>query len=130
VADEVRVKGLRELNRALKRTSKETRLGIRKEIRSVADPVKDDAEDLATAKISNIGDTWAKMRIGQTLDSIYVAPKQRGVGRRGDRSRKRPNLAARLMDDAMQPALDRHQADAQDRVDDMLGRVASRFSRG
>lgn len=126
----VRVKGLTELNRALKRTSKETRLGVRKEIRSVADPVKDDAESFASSRIRNIGGPWSEMRIGQTLDSVYVAPKQRGVGRGGDRSRKRKNLAGRLMDEAMQPALDRHAADAQERVDAMLVRVTNRFSVG
>lgn len=129
MAGEVRVAGLKELNRALKRTSKDVRLGIRKELRAVAEPVRSDAETLAFARISHIGVPWSRMRVGVTLDTVYVAPRQRGVGSRGSSSRRRPRLAGLLMDKAMRPALDYHADQIEDRVDDMLGRVANDFSR-
>lgn len=133
----LRVKGLADLNRALRRTSKDVRLGIRKEQRSIAEPVRAESEVLARGRISGVargaqggGVDWSLMRTGLTVDTIYVAPKQRGVKRRGDVGRRRPNLADRLMDDAMQPALRHHAGQLDDRVDAMLGRVANGFSRG
>lgn len=100
---EVRVNGLRELNRAMARASKDVRSDFKKTLKAVAEPVRDRAEVLAREKISHIGDRWSGMRIGATQTVVYVAPKQRG-GRGGPNAR--PNLAALLMDRAMQPALD------------------------
>lgn len=122
----IRVNGLRDLNRALARTSKDVRLGIRKELRQVAEPIRSSAESLAFSRISHIGVNWSRMKVGVTQDLVYVAPRQRGTK---TRSRKRPNLAVRLMEDAMQPALDRHANEVEAELDDMLGRVAREFSR-
>ena len=95
----------------------------------MAQPVADDAQRLASGSIRNLGDAWSRMRVGVISRGVYVAPKQRGVGRRGDRSRSRPNLAGRLMDEAMQPALDRNAGETERRFDDALGRVVNNFSR-
>lgn len=132
MADAVRVTGLADLNRALRRTSKEVRVGIRKELRGVAEPVRSESEVLATARIRNIGPptreaSWSRMRIGVLTDVVYVAPKQRG-SRGGPRSRRK--FAGLLMVRAMQPALEHHAADAEREVDEMLGRVCNRFSIG
>lgn len=125
----IRVKGLSDLNRALARTSKEVRVGIRKELASVAEPIRSDAESFAGSKIRNLhaGDRWAGMRTGVSIGSIYVVPKPRGV-KKGNK-RKRSNLADLLMDRAMQPALDRNAAAAEREVDEMLGRVSKDFSK-
>lgn len=122
----VKVKGLTELNRALRRTDKDVRVGIRRELRSVAEPVRADAEALATVQIPGIGKPWSSMRVGQTLDSVYVAPKQRGSR---VKARQRPNLAGLLMDRALQPALDRNAHMIEDDMDEVLGRVVNNFSR-
>lgn len=126
---EVRVRGLVELNRALRRTEKDVRLGIRKELRSVAEPIRSDAETLASSSIRNIGPNWSRMRVGLTVDTIYVAPRERGVKRRGEQRRRRPNMADLLMNRAMQPALERHKDDIERDFGRMLDRVADNFSR-
>lgn len=122
----IRVKGLADLNRALKVAERDVRLGIRAELRHVAEPVRADAETLATARISHIGPNWSRMRVGVTQSSVYVVPRQRGTktGRR-----KRPNLAVRLMNDAMQPALDRNVPEVERRFNAMLYDVAAKFNR-
>lgn len=100
---EVHITGLRELNRAMARTTVDLRRDFKKTLKAVAEPVRDRAQALARENISHIGDRWSGMRIGATQSVVYVAPKQRG-GKGGPKSR--PNLAALLMDRAMQPALD------------------------
>lgn len=122
----VRVSGLSDLNRALRRTDRDVRNGIRKELRVVAEPVRIDAEGLAVQRISSIGRVWPRMRVGITTDSVYVAPRNRGTRLA---ERKRPNLAPLLMDRAMQPALERHAPEIERELGDVLDRVAENFSR-
>lgn len=112
--------------RALARADKETRLGVRRELRQVAEPVQRDAELFARQRIPRIGERWARMRVGITTKTVYVAPSQRSR----DRSRRRPNLAGLLMDRAMQPALDAHEHETVRELDRMLDRVADRFNHG
>ena len=121
------VKGMPELQRALRRTSSDVRRGVQKAQRDVAEPVRAEAERLATS-IGNVGSGWERMRTGLTSCSIYVAPRKRG--RRGVDKRKRPKFAAVLMDRALQPALDMHDADIERRYEQMLDDVADRFNRG
>lgn len=115
--------------RAIARTERDVRLGIRGELRELAKPVADHAERLALEEISRIGPSWSKMRVGVTSKIVYVAPKQRGVKSRGRSKHKRPNLATRLMDDAMQPALDNNERNIERSVEVFLDRVADNFSR-
>lgn len=124
----VRVRGLADLNRALRRADRDTRLGIRKELRDVAEPVRADAERLAVSNITRIGPKWSRMRVGVTTNLVYVAPRQRGVSARGLAHRKRKNLAGLMMDRAMQPALDRHASEIANRLDRTLDRVANTFN--
>ncbi len=118
------VKGLSELHRALKVADKETRLGIRKVERQVAEPVRVDAQQLATREISHIGTEWARMRIGITQKLVYVAPKQRRK-----KGTPRPNLAKLLMDKAMQPALDKHASEIERNFEEALDQMADNFNR-
>lgn len=122
---EVRVRGLAELNRALRRTDRDVRAGIRKELRGVAEPVRAQAEQLAASEIRNIGHDWSRMRVGITTDTVYVAPRKRGVKRGAN---KRKNLAPLLMDRAMQPALDDNTGLVERRFEAMLGQVTDDFS--
>lgn len=122
----IRVDGLAETNRALRRTDRDVRLGVRKELRDVAEPVRRSAEQLASSEIRNAGTDWSRMRTGIRTDSVYVAPRKRGL-KKGPR--KRPNLAPLLMDKAMQPALDRHTPEIEREFGQMLDRVANNFSR-
>lgn len=124
----VYVRGMAELQRALTVADRDVRLGVRREMRETAEPVRRDAETLAGMRIRNIGPRWDAMRVGVTQRSVYVAPRQRAV-RRGDHPAKRPNLAGLLMSRAMQPALERNEPQVRRAFDEMLGQMAARFNR-
>ncbi len=119
------VKGLRDLNRALKHADRDTRLGIRKVERQVAEPVRVEAQELAVREISHIGTEWSRMRIGVTQKLVYVAPKQRRK-----RGTPRPNLAGLLMTKAMEPALERHRTEIERNMEQALDEMADNFNRG
>lgn len=123
---EFRVKNLANLNRALRQADKDVRLGIRKEYRTVAEPVRADAERLAVANIRNVGLPWSRMRIGITQRVVYVAPRQRGA--RGNRRLRRANFAG-LLGPQMQHALDRNRPEIVRRFNHMLLNVADKFNR-
>jgi hypothetical protein len=123
------VEGYEDVLRGLKTADKSIRLGVRKEIRQAAEPVRATAEALAVARISGIdeGDSWSKMRVGVTQTSVYVVPRKRGlkVG-----SRKRRNLAPLMQARAMEPALFYHQDEVFRHVQSLIDREADRFNRG
>lgn len=123
------VEGLRELNRTLKYAPKEVRLGIRKEYRTVAEPVRSTSATLAASSIRRIGPKWARMRTGVTQTEVYVAPRQRGVKGR-DNPRARPNLGTLLATRATQPALRQHEHQIEDDFDDMLDRLVTKWNHG
>ncbi len=127
MADAIRVKGLTGLNRALAQADRNVRLGIRAEYRTVAEPVRADAETLSLANIRNVGVPWSRMRIGITQRAVYVVPKQRGARGRGNR-RRRPNLAG-LMYPQMQKALDINAPGIERDFNEMLFGVANKFNR-
>lgn len=126
----VAVTGLRDLNAALAKADRATRLGVRAELRQVGEPVRSDAQQLAGTAIPRMAHSpaWAGMRVGVTRSLVYVAPRKRGT--RGRTPRSRPNLAQLLMARAMEPALRRHEGQTVERFDDMLDRVADRFNHG
>lgn len=116
----VRIRGLRELNRAMARADATVRKDFKKTLKEVAEPVRARAHELAVSEIRNIGDRWSGMRIGATSKVVYVAPTQRG-----GRGNSRPNLASLLMDRAMQPALDENAPLIEQRVGVFLDRIAT-----
>lgn len=124
MAEGIKVKGLADLNRALRVAEKDVRLGIQAEYRKVAEPVRADAESLAAASITNIGD-WSGMRVGVTQRSVFVVPKKRGSK---NRKRRRPNLSG-LLYPQMQKALDVNAAEVERRFNAMLFDVAAKFNR-
>ena len=126
----VAVRGLRQLSAAFAKSDREVRLGWRRGLRDLAEPVRRDAESLAGQEISRIGPAWRRMRTGVTRRAVYVAPRQRGIKATGDRRRARPNLADLLMDRAMEPALHAHEPEIETRVDQLLDRMANDFNRG
>jgi hypothetical protein len=124
------VRGMREFQAALARADRESRLGVRHELRDVARPIANYAQQLAQSTIAGMSTSpqWARMRIGVTRTLVYVAPRQRGT--RGRSPRGRPNLADLLMNRAMQPALERHRGELEVNVERMLDRVADQFNHG
>jgi len=126
---EIRVRGYRELQRALRRAPRDLRLEVRRALRDVAEPVRLDAEGLARARIRRIGVPWSQMRVGITQKVVYIAPRQRGVKSRTDPRRRRPNLAGLLMGRAMEPAGIRNEMLVRAKLEHALDLVGQEWER-
>lgn len=124
----VTVQGLRELQVLFAKAGKEANRDLRAELREVAEPIRADAESLASSSIRRVGPKWSRMRVGVTRKLVYVAPKQRGVKRRGD-PRGRPKFGVLLETRAMNPALKRNEANIEGDVNRMLDRLARKWTR-
>lgn len=122
------VQGLAGLQRAFALADRELKLELTNSLKEAGEPVRADAETLASGRILGIdaGDPWSKMRIGVTKSLVYVAPKRRGTR---DQKRKRRNLAGLLMDGAMLPALDQNAVEVERRVDKLLGQIGRDWER-
>lgn len=117
---EIRMHGLKELQRACKDSDKETRLGVRRKLREAGEPVRAEAERTGPLEISNLGPKWGQMRIGVTSSTVYVTPKAR---RRG--GSPRPNLGRRLQT-VMEDALEAKSADVESKLEEALDDIAER----
>lgn len=144
---EVTVRGLSDLNRAFAQADATMRLEFKKELKDAVEIVRRDATKNAVSNIRNItpqrrrvrmkagrkrlGKTvdWSEMRIGVTYDSVYVAPKQRGITRRGGDPRKRPNLAP-LLANEMEAALDQNRERIVRQVDGLLDEIERKWGSG
>lgn len=126
----VAVRGLRELNRALRAADKTTRAEFRTGFRKVAEPVRADAERLALSDITRITQPWARMRTGVTTKLVYVAPRQRGIKGRGDDPRRRPKFADLMMNRALAPALERNKGKVEHEIEVLLDHVGEAFETG
>ena len=126
------VSGLAELSAAFQKAEREARLAFRAGLREAVEPVRRDAEVSAQQSIRHMpaSPRWARMRTGQSRSVVYVAPRQRGVKTTGRASLRRPNLADLLMDRAMEPALERHTHEIEQRLDGFLDGVVADFNRG
>lgn len=118
----IKIHGLKQLNRALAKAEKDSRANVRLALRAVAEPIRSEAEQRALG-ITNIGSRWGRMRIGASRSVVYVAPMTRSR----DPARKRPNLAAKLMDEAMAPALESHRLGLEAAVGRALDKMADDF---
>jgi len=135
---EVSVRGLREMHRAFAVAEGDLDKRLRASLKKVAEPVRADAASRALHEIRNIhttssGPNWSEMRTGVTTKVVYVAPTQRGRrGRAATLARERSNtlFADRLMDRAMQPALDAHTREIERELDNMLDDIATNWGRG
>lgn len=117
----VRVTGLAELRRAFRNISKDLDKELRGALIEAASPVKDLAEQFALGGIRNMPKSpdWADMKTGVTGRAVvYVAPFRRNSG-----GSPRPNLKG-LLQQQMDTALDRKQADVVKNVEQMLDDLA------
>lgn len=117
----VRVSGLRELTRAFKKMEGDLKNELRRELAKAALPVRELAEQLSLTGISNMprSPRWADMRIGVTQNSVYIVPVAKRRGGSG-----RANLKGLLLDRAMEPAVERKQADIVEGVGQMIDKLA------
>lgn len=120
-AGHVTVRGLRELNRAFDQMGKELKKELRDELKTVGEPVRQAAEQLAVANIRNVDQRWSAMRLGTTSRVVFVAPKARR--RRGT---PRPNFGNLLLNRAMLPALEANEPKVIRGLEQMLDRVGEK----
>ena len=115
MADAV-VHGVDELQRGNDRAVRRLHTQNSSALRELAEPIRSLAQSRALTSIRNMprSPQWAEMRTG-------VAPVARGTRGRGRRGR--PALAGRLLDRAMIPALEQHQAAVVQKYDRMLADV-------
>jgi hypothetical protein len=140
----IAVRGLKELNQLLAKAGPEIAKRARASAREVAEPVRVDAERLARSQISGIRrqvfssavslptvgrsrsrlqairPDWSRMRIGVTRTLVYVAPVMRG---HKTGPLRRPNLKPLLLGEAMEPALELHADELEQRIAEHVDRV-------
>jgi hypothetical protein len=120
----IHVEGVAELKRAFNRVDRQLAVDLEGVMLDAIEPIRSSAEQLADERISHIGNTWRRMRIGIARGGAvtYVAPKtHRGGGS------PRSNLAPLLMNQAMLPALEAHREEVVLKLEVMLDRVIRRF---
>ncbi len=117
----VRVKGFRELDRALNAYSNDLRKDFRKELKVIAEPVRVLSEQMAVGNISNVGATWSRMKLGAKAKAVYVAPRARPRGT----GTARPNLAL-LLKTQMESALDAKKPTVVKGFEDLIDRLTAK----
>lgn len=117
------VEGLADLQRAFRRADRELRLELRRGLRRAAEPVRTTAEGLAVSEIRRMTLPWSRMRVGVTTNSVYVAPRQRGIKGRGRDPRRRPNLFDLIMGRSLEPALAQNMGQVEAELEQVLDTV-------
>lgn len=124
----VRIEGLRELDRAFKLYGLGLERGVREALETAAEVVKPDAQSLASVALKPGKVPWSSMRVGVTKHTSYVAPTQKGRNP-NPRRRRGQKFTNRMLDRALEPALERNifrvEREFADALDD-LGRMWSR----
>ena len=124
------VEGLRELGRAFRLADKELAKELRLALKTVAEPVRVDAEHLALTEIRKMTIPWSEMRVGGgAARSIYVAPKLRGVKTRGRDPRRRPNLFDLLLTRSLEPALAHNEGRVVVEMEKLLETIGRKWER-
>ena len=129
MAEMVLVEGMASINRSLKLSGPIVGKAMRLGLREAAEPIRQDAGRLSQTEISGMKRAkakpppWSIQRVGQTVHEVYIAPRERGVKSRTDRSRRRPKFAPLMLGKAYEPALERNQVMLRATVDGWLTRV-------
>lgn len=99
-----------------------------------AEPIRRDAENLARDEISGMKRAkktpppWSIQRSGQTVHEVYVAPRERGVKSKTDRSRRRPNFVGVMFGKSYDPAFEKGKPGVVAFVDHWLDMVSGEFN--
>lgn len=129
MADALEIGGLTDLLRTFRELPPELARAWRAGLKDVAEPVRVAAESNVETNVSHIGAVWARgsignagapwaqMRIGASVDTVYVAPRSRNRG-----GSKRPNLAG-LLEKQMDDALEEKTPEVFARVELMVDRL-------
>jgi hypothetical protein len=121
------VKNLDDVTRAFQRAGQSFTNEKNAALRTVGVPIANQAENLARARIRNIGSQWSKFRVGKLEHSVYVAPVKRGTR---DAARKRRKLADLLLSRAMLPAAAANLGRVERELDRVLANMERRFRSG
>lgn len=124
----IEVEGLAQLTKTFQHAPKDVRLAYRKELRTVAEPVRSTAERLATQRIRKNTVKWSKFRTGVSQKLVYVAPRQRGVKSKARDSFRRPKFGILLAHRASQPALRQNEWRINQDFDHMLDRLVHKWN--
>jgi hypothetical protein len=119
------VRGIETLHRAFSLAGTRTRKDLPRLLALRAEPVRAQAE--VNARVIGAGPSWSLMRKGATRTMVYIAPVERGTR---IATRKRPNFAPRLLNLAMEPALQSHRAEVEQGVDELIARIERQFNNG
>ena len=119
----VKVTGLREFQRDIKRFSKDVDKGLTKELKRAAEPVKTEARARSLANISHLSQTprWAGMRVGVSRGAVFVVPSAR---RRG--GSPRPNLGVLLLRQ-MEQAAEEKQDETRRNIEQWIDNLNDRY---
>lgn len=109
----VKVKGLRELNRAFTVMGRDVKKELTGELKKVGEPVRRKAEQ----RSAKLGPAWSRIKVGSRTSAVYVAPAARRHG-----GSPRPN-AGRILLHGMLTARDEERDRTIDALDKMLGRL-------
>jgi hypothetical protein len=122
----IRVKGLRELDRAFARMSKDLRTDFVWELEEAADPARTLTTQKVLGEMVNMPPTpyYAGMKIGVSAaaTTVYIVPSWRRSGS----GRGRPNLATAIRK-RMEAAVGEKSAEIEKRIGDMLDRMANEW---
>ena len=125
----IRVEGLRELEAAFRVYDAGLVKGLREAMEASAEVVRPDAETLATSAIKRSSVDWTRMRAGVLGRVAFVAPVERGRRTQRDPRRGRPNVKTRLMELALEPALEQNVSRVESEFEDQLTDLARIWSR-
>lgn len=130
ISESIKIEGLSGLNRAFKLIEDpHAQTELKLSLLAAAIPVRSTATSLAISEIRRLplserSLSWSQMRIGQTLNAVYVAPVNRGT--RIPRY-KRPKFAIPMLERAMVPALDQNRAEVIAHVELMLQHLGKKW---
>lgn len=134
MSDALEIGGLRDLLSTFRELEPALARAWRAGLKEVGEPVRAAAAAKAEENIShigaswargsvgNVGAPWAQMRIGASVDTVYVAPKSRNSG-----GSKRKNLAG-LLEKQMDDALAEKTPETVALIELMVDRLIDRYS--
>lgn len=126
----VRIEGLRELERAFRLYDVGLAKGLREVLEASAEVVRPDVESLAVQTIKQSPVDWTRMRVGVLRRVAYVAPVQRGNRSRRPSNRARgAKFKTRMLERAMEPALEQNIQRVEQEFEDALRDLARMWSR-
>ncbi len=132
--DAVIISNLDTINRSLKALGPAVFAAAKKGMLEGAEPIRRESEQLAEDEISGMKRAkkqpppWSIQRSGETIHEVYIAPRERGIKSKTDRSRRRPNFKYVMFGKSYDPAFDHGKPAVVAFVDQWLTTVSGDFN--